>query len=418
MEKSYIKEMYEKQLDEVFASGLYSENLKKILSNPKHEHIVNFPVVLANGKMEIFKGYRIQHNNLLGPYKGGLRFYEDIYLDECKALAFWMTIKCALQDLPYGGGKGGIKFNPRNYCEEDLKRISKAFCLAIYKYIGPNRDIPAPDLGSNSKVMDWMTSQYQAIQKTHTYGSFTGKSLSFRGSKGREEATGKGVVEVAKAYFKEKKDTLEDKTFMIQGFGNVGSFASKFFVENDSICLGVGDHTGYLYNQNGLNVRDLIHWVKEHRAIEGYVSSYGGDEWLEKEDFFSKKCDIFIPAALELQIDDKIASSMNCELIVEAANGPTTTEGDTTLVERGITVIPDILANSGGVVVSYYEWLQNKNDEYLELAEVRTKLEKRMERIFFEVRDVQKQLNLNNMRLAAYHVAIQRLSQNYKIKFE
>lgn len=416
--KTYIKEMCEKQLDGVFNSGLYDQDLKLILSNPKHEIIVNFPVRLQNGTLSMFKGYRVQHNNLLGPYKGGLRFHEDIYLDECKALAFWMTIKCALQNIPYGGAKGGIKINPRNYSTDDLKRISRAYCNAIYKYIGPERDIPAPDMGSNAQTMDWMTAEFQSIHKTHIYGCFTGKSLFFRGSQGREEATGRGIVESILAYYNRKYGssfTLSSKTYIIQGFGNVGSYACKFLNERNALCLGIGDHTGYIYNKQGLDIIKLLEYVKEHKEIKGYVQDEN-DIWMNKEDFFAMKCDIFIPAALELQIDEKIANMMQCELVVEAANGPCYIEADEVFIKKGIDLLPDIYANSGGVLVSYYEWLQNKRDEYWDLSDVREKLHKQMQKIFNEIHDIKEQYKLRDYRSAAYHASITNLSHAYKIK--
>ena len=414
-DKNYIKQMCEDQLDKAFNSGSFDPDLKIALSQPSHEIIVNFPVKLESGDLKMFKGYRVQHSNLLGPYKGGLRFHQNVYLDECKALAFWMSMKCALQNIPFGGGKGGIKFNPRDYSQEDLKRISRRFCNSLYKYIGPDKDIPAPDMGSTAQVMDWMTAEYQSIGKTHTYGVFTGKSLGFRGSQGRNEATGRGVVQCIKAHFSNK---LAGKTYMIQGFGNVGSFTCDFLNTEGMICLGVGDHTGYIFNPNGLDISVLLEYNAENRCIKGFVSPNNTDMWLEKDAFFSQTCDVFIPAALELQIDKVTAENMKCNVIVEAANGPCYAEADKVFQERGIPVIPDILANSGGVIVSYYEWLQNTRDEYWELEEIRDKLDKQMAKSYNEVFDAIIKNNLDNMRVGAFHVALSNLERVYVAKYK
>ena len=412
-DKNYIRKMCEIQLNKALDSGSFDSDLKIALSQPAHEIIVNFPVKLEDGNLKMFKGYRVQHSNLLGPYKGGLRFHPEVYLEECKALAFWMTIKCALQNIPFGGGKGGIKFNPRDYSQEDLKRISRKFCNSLYKYIGPDRDIPAPDMGSTAQIMDWMTAEYQSIGKTHTYGVFTGKSLGFRGSQGRNEATGRGVVQCIKSHL---SNELYGKTYMVQGFGNVGSFTCDFLNQDGMICLGIGDHTGYLFNKNGLDIPSLLSYNYKHKCIKGYVSANEYDMWLDKDSFFSQTCDIFIPAALELQIDKNLAQQMNCGAIIEAANGPCYIEADEVFQEKGIPVIPDILVNSGGVIVSYYEWLQNTRDEYWELEEIREKLDKQMQKSYNEVFNTMVKNNLDNMRVAAFHVALRNLEKTYIAK--
>jgi len=415
MNKTYIKEMCETQLLQGFKEGKFNPDLKLALENPKHEIIVNFLVRLTNGKLEQFKGYRIQHNNYMGPYKGGLRFHKDVYLDECKALSFWMTIKCALQNIPFGGGKGGIKFNPGDYCEADVEKICRAYCYSLYKYIGPSRDIPAPDMGSNSKMMDWMTSEYQSIQKTHVYGSFTGKSIGFRGSQGREEATGRGVWICIDNWFRNKNinNNLKGKTYLIQGFGNVGSYTCKFLSASGMVCLGVGDHTGYYYNSDGINVENLLNYSKQNKCIKGYTQNIK-DEWVDKQTFFSMQCNVFIPAALELAIDKEIAKNMNCDLIVEAANGPLDIDADEVFKRRNIPVIPDVLANSGGVIVSYYEWLQNKRDEYWDIEEVRNKLYIHMNKTMDNV--LNRSTNTTSLRVAAFCEALQTLEHVYTIK--
>lgn len=411
--KNKIIEQCQNLLDEIMVD--FPEDFKEMIKYPKHEIMVNFPVKLSNGKTKMFKGYRVQHNNLLGPYKGGLRFHPDIYLDECKALAFWMTLKCSLQNLPFGGGKGGIKFNPREYQEEDLKNICKGFTNSLYKYIGVNRDIPAPDVGSTAQMMNWMTAEYQKLTKTHQYGVFTGKSVNFRGSLGREEATGRGVAICVEKFYKKY---TKDKSFIIQGFGNVGGWAGEIMVnEMDMRCHGIGDHTGYVLGSftkeefNQLNQYNI-----ENKCIKGCpILENDKFKWVSLEDFFTSNVNVVIPAALELQINKDIAQKMNCELIVEGANGPTYMNADEILEEKNITVIPDILANSGGVLVSYYEWLQNKRDEYWDYKTVIDKLYNKMSNTFDLINDKVKNNKLS-WRKSCYLNSLENIYNIYKIK--
>ena len=256
------------QLEKASGLGKIDKNFVKILMMPKHEIIVNFPITLESGELVMMKGYRIQHSNLLGPYKGGLRFHHDVHLDECKALAFWMTIKCALLKLPFGGAKGGLKINPYDYSKNDLKTISKGFSKALHKYIGPNRDIPAPDMGTNSQIMDWMTASFQEIRKSHDKAVFTGKSLDYNGSAGRNEATGRGIMICVREWHKRKGLTTNDATFIVQGFGNVGSNTARLLVtELNMRCMAVGDHTCYIMDttENGLNINFLLEYFRFYR---------------------------------------------------------------------------------------------------------------------------------------------------------
>ena len=433
-ENNDLMSMTFKQLELAFCRGEYDSKLLEILKHPKHQIIMNFPVYLENGDMKIFTGYRIQHNNFLGPYKGGLRFHQSVNLEECKALALWMTIKCSLQKLPFGGAKGGIKINPHEYSEENLKRISKSFTRALYKYIGPHRDIPAPDMGSNAKVMDWMTAAYQNITKQHVLATFTGKSLNFSGSKGRAAATGTGIMLCVREWFKRKNMDCNERTFIVQGFGNVGSNTARLLTHLGMICIGVGDHTCYLHKEEGFDINYLIEYVKKNRCLKGYPNedniyplievsllSQSKDiihskniTKLTKSEFFNLKADVLIPAALELQICGEEANNVNVRLIVEGANGPIDTEADNIFHKRGIDIIPDVLANSGGVIVSYYEWLQNCRKEYWTEEEVFAKLDKQMTTTFNKVYN--RSNNLVNMRTAAYQEAIENLNYLYKIK--
>lgn len=385
-----------------------SKETKTILSQPMNEIIVNFPVKLGNDKVELFKGYRVQHNNILGPFKGGLRFHRCVYLDECKALAFWMTLKCSLQKIPFGGAKGGIKFNPKDYDCQDLKCISKRFSEALTPYIGSDIDIPAPDMGTNDQIMDWMLDAYNNRQQNRDFGAFTGKSIYCGGNVVRQGATGKGIYWCVKEWFSDQNIDPQGKTYILQGFGNVGSHTAMLLHQLGMILVGVGDHTGYWHNEEGFNVYRLNDHVKTAKCLDGYSKK----DKITKQEFFKIKCDVVIPAALELQIDVEIANNLNCKLIVEAANGPTSFRADEILKTRGIDLVPDILANSGGVVVSYLEWLQNKQSTTFEADYVEDWLEKRMTETFRSVCNVAREKQITK-RMAAYHIALQHIDTVY-----
>ena len=263
-----------------------------------NEIIVHYPIRKDDDTVEIIKGYRVQHNNIMGPFKGGIRFSDDIYLDEIKSLAFWMTIKCSLQNIPYGGAKGGIKINPNNYSKKELEKISKGYASTMFKYIGENRDIPAPDLGTNSQIMDWMTDSYQKKAQSHNNAVFTGKSIECGGSKGREQATGYGVVECIKLWALKKNIDLTGKTYIIQGFGNVGSHTAILLSRLGMICIGISDHTRCLKSKEGFNVYRLKEHCKKHKTLENY--EFGQE--VDNVDFFKTECFMVIPAAKELVI--------------------------------------------------------------------------------------------------------------------
>lgn len=381
------------------------------ISQPKNELIIHFPVRLSNGKVELFKGYRVQHNNILGPYKGGIRFHEGVYLDECKALAAWMTWKTALQEIPYGGAKGGVKFNPRDFSKEDQERITRRFTHALGTNIGPEWDIPAPDMGTNSDHMDWMMDTYSNIvaDKQGVKRVVTGKSVPVGGSKGRTEATGRGAVTCIEKWAELKKLDLAGMTMAVQGFGNVGSHTATIISRRGVILLAVGDHTGYYYNPEGFNPYRLRDHVKE----TGSLKNYPGGQEISRDEFFATQCDILVPAALELQISAEEARNLNCKVVVEAANGPTDLDGEKIIAERGIDLIPDVLANSGGVVVSYYEWLQNKRSESWEKDEVRAKLEAKMRKAFDRVVEKSEEMKID-MRTACYVLALENIQEVYQ----
>lgn len=402
----------EQQLARAFDILSLNESLTTILAQPKNEIIIHFPVRLTSGKTELFKGYRVQHNNILGPFKGGIRYHQDVYLDECKALASWMTWKCALQDLPLGGAKGGVKFNPTDHNQEDIERITRRFIHALGSNIGPDWDIPAPDMGTNAQVMDWMMDTYSNMapntNKQTVRGVVTGKSTICGGSPGREEATGRGAVLCIMQWAKENRFDLAGSTLAVQGFGNVGSHTAKILSRMGVSLVAVGDHTGYWHNSEGFNPYKLAEFVRVNRSLE----SYPGGSKISRDDFFATKCDFLVPAALEFQICAKEAQNINCKVVVEAANGPTDIEGEEILQKRGIDLIPDILVNSGGVIVSYFEWLQNKRSETWDINDVRALLEKRMNHTYQLVLEKSRRLK-TNMRTASYVLALERLQEVY-----
>ena len=417
--KTFIIDLIDKQMDAVLQTFRFDEDYIKILKAHNHEIIVKFPVKLDDGSTEIFKGYRVQHNNWLGPYKGGLRFADDVYLDEFKALSFWMTIKCAIHNLPFGGGKGGIKYNPKTYSEHENKQIVQAYCRKIANFIGPSVDIPAPDMGSTSKHMDWMTAEYQKISNNHlVYSIMTGKSPSFRGSQGRDRATGLGVFYNIRLWFQNIfKEKLENKTYIIQGFGNVGSWTARYLNDAGAVCQALGDYTGYyLITQRFYDLYNFDDILKL-KELKDLHTKYEGVEKIDISDFWEVKTDIVIPAAMELQITDEIARNMDCRLLVEGANGPTVIEADRVFVERGIEVIPDVLCNSGGVIVSYFEWLQNRSNDYWCLEKVEDKLEEIMEKTFEEFLKIKLDAgSAVSNRSAVYKLGLDNLWNAYSIK--
>src|SRR5450432_1305616 len=383
-----------------------------ILSQPKNEIIVNFPVRMDNGEYRLFKGYRVQHSNILGPYKGGIRYHEGVSLDEVKALASWMTYKCALHDIPFGDGKGGIKFSPRDHSQTELERITRRFTHALGGNIGPEYDIPAPDVGTNGQIMVWMMDTYMNVvgftDKNANRRVVTGKTVNSGGSLGRESATGQGIVHCIVEWARDRRFDLNGATYMVQGFGNVGSNAAKILARTGATLIAVGDWKGYIANADGINPFKLT----EHVQKTGSVAGYPGTRVITRTEFFATTADVFIPAALELEIGVDEAKALNVKLIVEGANGPTETDAEPILHDKKIDLIPDILANSGGVVVSYYEWLQNKRSERWDLEEVEERLAKRMKRTFLAVTEYAAQKKCD-WRMAAMGIALDRIGKAY-----
>jgi glutamate dehydrogenase (NAD(P)+) len=384
-----------------------------ILSQPKNEIIVNFPVKMDNGDVRLFKGYRVQHNNLLGPFKGGIRYAAMVTLDEVKALATMMTWKGSLMGLPYGGGKGGIKFDPRSVSKAELQRITRRFTHALGENIGPEYDIPAPDMGTNSQTMAWMMDTYSNMvgsnQKQSVKGVVTGKPVASGGTLGRTKATGQGMVHCLTEWARDKGFNLEGSTMIVQGFGNVGSHFAVLLSKLGVSTIAVGDHAGYLYNPEGFNAHKLQDYVLQNGSIGGYP----GGKAITRDEFWAMKADICAPSALENQIGENEARAIQARVIVEGANGPTTPEGERILLDRGIDILPDVLANSGGVTVSYYEWVQNKRSETWTLEEVDDKLERAMKRVYKSVDDFARQRKVDR-RIASYALALARIESVYK----
>jgi len=387
--------------------------VRTILSQPKNEIIVNFPVKMDNEEVRLFKGYRVQHNNLLGPFKGGMRFHPSLTLDDVKALASMMTWKSALMRIPFGGAKGGIKFDPHAVSKAELQRITRRFTHALSDNIGPEYDIPAPDVGTNSQTMAWMMDTYSnmvgSANKQSVRGVVTGKPVASGGTLGRAKATGQGAVYCAIEWAAEKNFNLEGSTMMVQGFGNVGSHFAVILSRLGVSTVAVGDHSGYMVNPEGFNAHKLQDWV----IANGSIAGYPGGKAVTREDFFKQKADIFAPCALENQVGESEARLLDCKVVVEGANGPINPSGEKIVLDKGIDIIPDVLANAGGVTVSYYEWVQNKRSESWTEEEVDSKLEKAMIRAYREIGDFARQHKVDR-RIAAYALALSRIEAVYK----
>ncbi|GAB4525008.1 MAG: glutamate dehydrogenase [Haliangiales bacterium] len=411
-ERGNLFEIATEQIEKAARAVGIDEDVWAILAQPKNELITNFPVRMDDGRYRMFKGYRVQHNNLLGPFKGGLRYHEEANLDEMKALAAWMTYKCALHDIPLGGGKGGIKFDPSKLSRHEVERVTRRFTHALGNNIGPEWDIPAPDVGTNEQTMVWMMDTYMnvvgSMERNSVRRIVTGKSVTAGGSYGRKEATGQGVVHCINEWAEEHSKSLDGVHFIVQGFGNVGSYTARLLTKRGAVLVGTGDAGGYIANSEGINPHKLGEHVARHRTVAGYKNA----EKISRSEFFGLDAEIFVPAALELEIGPEEAQLLKCSLMVEGANGPTYPDGEKILLERGVHIIPDILANSGGVVVSYYEWLQNKRSERWEAEEVQNKLEQRMKRTYANVRQYAAKRKLD-WRTACYGIALERMQVAY-----
>ena len=384
----------------------------EILKNPMRVLEVSFPVKLDNGTVKTFVGYRSQHNNAVGPFKGGLRFHPDVTKDEVKALSTWMTFKCSVAGIPYGGGKGGMAINPKDYSKAELERISKGFAKAISPIIGEKVDIPAPDVNTNGQIMSWMVDAYEEVAGKSTKGVFTGKPLEFGGSLARTEATGYGVNLTAKKALAKLNIDVKGATYAVQGFGNVGFYTAYYAHKDGAKIVAFSNSDVAIYNENGIDMEAVIKDFEENGRIaanKGYGKDITNAELLELE------VDVLAPCALENQITSENADRIKAKVVAEGANGPTTPEADEILFKKGIVVIPDILANSGGVVVSYFEWVQNLQSYYWPFEEVQQKEDALLSTAFEDVWNLADEYKVD-LRNAAYMKSIERISKAMKLR--
>jgi glutamate dehydrogenase (NAD(P)+) len=377
----------------------------RILTQPKRQITVSCPVQMDNGDIEVFTGYRVQYNITLGPAKGGIRYHPDVTLDEVTALAAWMTWKCAVAHVPFGGGKGGIICDPTRMSRRELEALTRRYVAEIIDAIGPDKDVPAPDVNTNEQVMAWIMDTYSMhVGRTET-AIVTGKPVILGGSEGRREATGRGVMICTREAAAHLKLDLSHATIAVQGFGNVGSVSADLLNKLGARIVAVTDWKGGVYNKAGLDVPKLIAWTREHKTVDGFP----GAEALTNEDLFGLDVDVLIPAALENQITSDNAASIKARIVVEGANGPTTPDAHKAMHDRGVLVVPDILANAGGVTGSYFEWVQNRHGFYWTEADVNQRLEAKMVEAFHAVLKISLKYTVD-MRTAAYIEAIDRVA--------
>ncbi|HSK18936.1 MAG TPA: Glu/Leu/Phe/Val dehydrogenase [Longimicrobiales bacterium] len=387
------------------------EGIYRILRHPEKQIVTSIPVAMDNGEVEVFTGYRVLYNTSRGPAKGGIRFDMGVTLDEVTALAAWMTWKCAVVDIPFGGAKGGVICEPFRMSTAELERLTRRYTASILEVLGPESDVPAPDVNTNEQVMAWIMDTY-SMHKRHTVTAVvTGKPVTMGGSLGRREATGRGVKIVVKEALRELGMPLNGTKIAVQGFGNVGSVAAKLLEAEGLTVVAISDKTGGVYNPNGIYVSEALEWIRENRFLEGFP----GGEAITNEELLEVDCDVLAPCALENVITRRNAGNIKARIIAEGANGPTTAFADAILEEKGVFVIPDILANAGGVTVSYFEWVQNREGYYWREDTVIERLREVMIRAFDQVLQYSKAHNVN-MRTAAYMLSIDRVAAVHKLR--
>ncbi len=388
------------------------EEVYDVLKSPTKQVIVSLPVTMDDGSIKVFEGYRVIHSNILGPSKGGVRFDMDVNLDEVKALAAWMTWKCAVVDIPYGGAKGGIKCNPRKMSAGEIERLTRAYTQSMYEIFGPDRDIPAPDMGTGPKEMAWMMDQYSRGHGMTVNAVVTGKPLVLGGSLGRTEATGRGVMISTLAAMEKMKINPFKASCVIQGFGNVGSWAAQLLSERGVKIVAISDISGAYYNPEGINIQKAITYREEHdMSLEGFEDA----EKINPEELLLLECDVLVPAAVEDVITGANADKIQAKLIVEGANGPTSAKADKILGDKKIMAVPDILANAGGVTVSYFEWVQNRLGYKWTAERVNRRSDRIMKEAFNHVYETSVKYDVS-MRIAAYIVAIDKVAKTYKFR--
>jgi|SRR6266850_2384647 len=385
------------------------DGMWKILRTPNREIIVHIPIGMDNGSIEVFTGYRVQHSIARGPAKGGVRYAPDVTLDEVRALASWMTWKCAVVNIPFGGAKGGVICDPKKLSMTELEKITRRYTAELFEFLGPEKDVPAPDVGTNEQVMAWMMDTYSMHMRQTVTAVVTGKPVNMGGSRGRREATGRGVMIVCDQAIKKLGMSRESSRVIVQGFGNVGSNAAKLMSDAGYKVIGIGEWDGGLYNRNGIDIDALI----EHRQRNNTINGFKGAEPMSTADLLIADCDILIPAATENVITSKNVNNIKAKIIAEGANGPTTAPADEVLADKKVFVIPDILANAGGVTTSYFEWVQDRQGYFWKESVVNDQLETIMVESFDEVVRYAETHGVNN-RIAAYMLAIDRVAFTIK----
>lgn len=390
-----------------------SEEVYNVLKNPAKQVIVSLPITMDNGKIKVFEGIRVIHSNILGPAKGGIRFAPDVNIDEVRALAAWMTWKCAVVDIPYGGGKGGVRCNPREMSKGEIERLVRAYTLALIDVFGPDKDIPAPDMGTGPREMAWLMDEYSKAHGMTVNAVVTGKPLVLGGSLGRTEATGRGVMVTTLAAMQKLKINPFQATCAVQGFGNVGSWAALLLEERGLKIVGISDHTGAFFNEKGINIQEAIQYRDTNNGIlEGFT---GGDRLPDLGDLLTLEVDVLVPAAVEDVITIHNVNKIKAKLIVEGANGPTSAKADAIINQKGIMAVPDILANAGGVTVSYFEWVQNRLGYKWTADRVNRRSDRIMKDAFNNVYATAQKYEVP-LRIAAYIVAIDKVAKTYNYR--
>jgi len=385
--------------------------MRRILTRPARQIIFAIPFQRDSGEVEVYTGYRVQYSFARGPAKGGVRFHPGVTLDEVTALAFWMTWKCAVVDLPFGGGKGGVTCDPNKLSIGEIERVTRRYAAELVEVVGPDKDVPAPDVGTTPQIMAWFMDTYSMHVRKHTPVVVTGKPIEVGGSRGRVEATGRGVSLVALAQMRDMGMDPVGARIVVQGFGNVGSIAAQMFADHGCTIVGISDVTGGYYNEKGIDIGGAIAYAQEHHSLDGYR----GGERVTNAQLLEMPCDVLVPAALEKVLTVENAARVQARLIVEGANGPTTPEADHIFNQRGIVIIPDILANAGGVTVSYFEWAQDRNGYFWKESEVNERLADVLTENFLAIRKLATMRNVP-LRTAAYMVAIDRVVKAMHIR--
>jgi len=386
--------------------GLY-----EYLKTPVRQVIVSIPIAMDNGEIKVFEGYRVIHNDILGPSKGGIRYAPDVSLDEMKALAAWMTWKCAIMNIPFGGAKGGVRCDPSKLSPIILEKVTRRYTSNLIDIFGPDRDVPAPDMNTNEQIMAWIMDTYSMHVRRTESAVVTGKPLLLGGSLGRREATGRGCMIVTLAALEKIGMKPKEASVVVQGFGNVGSVTSQLLREQGCKIIGVGDISGAFYNKKGIDIEKALEWVRTNRTLAGFP----GAETMEPEELLELECDVLVPAAKEDQITPRNAEKIRTKVICEGANGPTSAKADPILQEKGILVIPDILANAGGVTVSYFEWVQNRVGYFWSLDRVNDRMERMMKESFDSVYETAERYKVP-LRIGAYILAIDKVARTLKLR--